>query len=205
MPLRARQPLLSRGWRLRVEEVPEPPVLRVGHHGLDVAARAHDELRRTRDHLGGPVGGLPRRDVVAAGSAYQELEPSCRPPLCGGTAYQPGMTGQDRRQTISPAHRQQHGNPATRARLRNRQPHDPARRAPGTPPAATRSATGAGHAPSAGPSPGRPPAIARSSARRWLPAIRRQPRLQPRGGAAASRAKWSRLIAYYPKRGLLSP
>ncbi len=74
--------------------------------------------------------------------------------------------GQDRRQIISHARRQQHGSPPTRARMSNGQPHDPARRARGTPPAATRSATGAGDAPSAGPSPGRPPATAGSPARR---------------------------------------
>src|ERR1035437_2128700 len=63
-PLRPRQPLLGLERRLRIDEVPEPSVLRVGHHGLDVAARAQDELRITGDHLGGPVTGAPRRDVV---------------------------------------------------------------------------------------------------------------------------------------------
>src|ERR1017187_8362706 len=32
VPLRARQPLLGLGRRLRIDEVPEPSVLRVGHH-----------------------------------------------------------------------------------------------------------------------------------------------------------------------------
>ena len=64
MPLGARHPLVGVGRRLRVDEVPEPAVLRVGHHGLDVAARAQDELRPTGDQLGGPVAGLPWRDVV---------------------------------------------------------------------------------------------------------------------------------------------
>src|ERR1700733_1953358 len=66
VPLRARHPLLGIGRRLRIEEVAEPGVPWVCHHGLNVAARAQDELRAAGDQLGGPVAGVPRRDVVGA-------------------------------------------------------------------------------------------------------------------------------------------
>src|SRR5690242_4937397 len=59
------------GRRLRVEVVAEAVMLRVGHHGLDVAAGDQHELAAAGDHLGGLVAALPRRDVVGApGTTY---------------------------------------------------------------------------------------------------------------------------------------